>query len=182
MWLTDLWLKRLSGEFVDSDWNLLRMSYWSGPNEAWIAVRRNRLALDIFPKLPDELAEEALSEFVGLVRSGLYADASSILAGPGWAVHEQLLSRLTRVDEVNRHEFARAAGVKGYRRRDGSRRRSTGLSPILTIVGNVPRSFNWGPELTGAFRSAASVKAVGSGDREVRPAAWRQVVALDWEP
>ena len=112
MWLTDLWLKRLSGEFVDSDWNLLRMSYWSGPNEAWIAVKRNRLALSSFPKLPGELAEEAVSEFVGLVRSGLYEDASSILAGPGWAIHEQLLSRLTRVDEVNRHEFARALASK----------------------------------------------------------------------
>jgi hypothetical protein len=112
MWLTDLWLKRLSNKFVDSDWNLLRMSYWSGPNEAWIAVRRNSLALGIFPELPSELAEEAISEFVGLVRSGLYAEAANILAGPGWGVHEQLLGRLTRVDEVNRHEFAKTLASK----------------------------------------------------------------------
>jgi hypothetical protein len=113
MWLTDLWLKRLSGEFVDSDWNLLRMSYWSGPNEAWIAVRRNPLALGVFQSLPSDLAEQALSEFVGLVRSGLYADASNILAGPGWAIHDQLLSRLGQVDEANRRGFARALASKG---------------------------------------------------------------------
>ena len=33
MWLTNLWLKRLRGESADGDLNLLRMSYWSGPNE-----------------------------------------------------------------------------------------------------------------------------------------------------
>ncbi len=106
MWLTDLWLKRLRGESADGDLNLLRMSYWSGPNEAWIAVRRNPLALGIFPSLPSDLAEQALSEFVGLVRSGLYADAANILAGPGWAIHEQLLSRLVQVEEADRRGFA----------------------------------------------------------------------------
>ena len=112
MWLTDFWLKRLRGESVDRDLNLLRMSYWSGPNEGWIAVRRNPLALGVFPSLPGDLAEQALSEFVGLVRSGLYADASNILAGPGWAIHEQLLSRLVQVEEADRREFARAIASK----------------------------------------------------------------------
>ena len=112
MWLTDLWLKRLRGESTDGDLNLLRMSYSFGPNEAWIAVRRNPLALGNFKSLPSELAEQALSEFVGLVRSGLYADASSILAGPGWAIHEQLLSRLAQVDEADRRGFARVLASK----------------------------------------------------------------------
>jgi hypothetical protein len=112
MWLTDLWLKRRSGGFAESDWNLLRMSYWSGPNEAWIAVRRNHLALGVFQSLPSDLAEQALSEFVELVRSGLYADASNILAGPGWPIHEQLLSRLVGVDEANRRGLARALASK----------------------------------------------------------------------
>ena len=64
------------------DLTLLRMSYWSGPNEAWIAVRRNSLALGVFPSLPGDLAEQALSEFVGLVRSGLYSACGKY---PGWA-------------------------------------------------------------------------------------------------
>jgi hypothetical protein len=113
MWLTDFWLKRLRGESADSDRYLLRMSYWSGPNEAWIAIRRNPLALGVFPSLPSEVAEQALSEFVGLVRSGLYADASNILAGPGWAIHDQLLSRLAQVDEADRRKFASVLASKG---------------------------------------------------------------------
>jgi hypothetical protein len=88
------------------------MSYWSGPNEAWIAVRRNPLALSVFVSLPGDLAEQALLEFIRLVRSGLYADASNILAGPGWAIHEQLLSRLAEVDEADRRGLARALRSK----------------------------------------------------------------------
>jgi hypothetical protein len=112
MWLTDLWLRRLAGGSTDDDLNLLRMSYWSGPNEAWIAVRRNPLALGVFPSLPSDIAEQALSEFVGLVRSGLYADASNILAGPGWAIREQLLGRLVQIEEGDRRGFAKALASK----------------------------------------------------------------------
>ena len=112
MWLADLWLKRLRGETANGGLDLLRMSYWSGPNEAWIAVRRNPLALGIFASLPNELREHALSEFVGLVRSGLYADASNFLAGPGWTIREQLLGRLVQVDEVDRRRFAKALASK----------------------------------------------------------------------
>ena len=112
MWLADFWVKRLSGEFADSDWNLLRMSYWSGPNEAWIAIRRSPLVTSAFRSLPGDLAEQALSEFVGLVRSDLYDDASNILAGPGWAIHEHLLGRLAPLDEAHRREFSRALSLK----------------------------------------------------------------------
>ena len=93
LWLTSFWLMLPRVELADDNANLLRMSYWFGPNEAWIAVRRNPLALGAFRSLPSDLAEQALSEFVGLVRSGLYAAASDILAGPGWATREQLLGR-----------------------------------------------------------------------------------------
>ena len=70
------------------------------------------MALGVFQSLPNDLAEWALSEFVGLVRSGLYTDASNILAGPGWAIHEQLLGRLVQVGEADRRAFARAIASK----------------------------------------------------------------------
>jgi hypothetical protein len=103
MWLTEFTLQRRRGA---DNVNSLRMSYQSGPNEAWIAVRRLPLALDVFQSLPSDLAEQTLSEFAGLVRSGRYADAANILAGPGWVVKEQLLSRLVRVEEADRRKFA----------------------------------------------------------------------------
>jgi hypothetical protein len=113
MWLTDFWLKRLAGESANANLNLLRMSYWSGPNEAWIAVRRNSLAFGIFPSLSVDLTEQAQAEFVGLVRSRLYTEASVILIGPGWTIHEQLLSRLVNVEEADRRRFAKVLDSKG---------------------------------------------------------------------
>ena len=112
MWLTDLWLKRLRGSSAERSSNLLRMSYWSGPNEAWIAIRRNPLALGLFPSLPGDLGEQAISEFVRLVRSGLYADAANILSGPGWAIREQLLGRLAPVEEADRRAFAKVLAAR----------------------------------------------------------------------
>ena len=108
MWLTDLWLRRLRGEPADGNSGLLRMSYLFGPNEAWIAIRRNPLALSLLPSVPTDLAEQAISEFVGLVRSGLYAYASRILSGPGWPMREQLVGRLAHLDEADRRRFAKA--------------------------------------------------------------------------
>jgi hypothetical protein len=106
MWLTDLWVKLQKGDFVERDWNLLRMSYETGPNEAWIAVRRNTLALGVFQSLPSGLAEQALSEFVGLVRSGLYVEAANILAGLDRVIREKLLARLVDLKVASRHAFA----------------------------------------------------------------------------
>jgi hypothetical protein len=112
MWLTGFWLKRLRSGYAEADLNLLRMSYRSGPNEGWIAIRRNPLALGVFRSLPNEIAEQALSEFVGLVRSDLFADAANIFAGPGWVIRDQLLGRLVQVEEVYRRGFAKALASK----------------------------------------------------------------------
>ena len=108
LWLMDFWLRGLSGMPVDTRSKLLSMSYATGPNEGWIAVRRNSLALGSFVPLPIELRKAALSEFARLVRSGFYRDAANILAGPGWAVRDQLLSQLVEINEAGRRSFAAA--------------------------------------------------------------------------
>jgi hypothetical protein len=70
------------------------------------------LALGMLGELPDELRSQALSEFVRLLRSGLYTDAANILAGPAWEVRDQLLKRLDEVDETDRRAFAKAVDAK----------------------------------------------------------------------
>lgn len=106
LWLTKYWLHGVSVGTADGDLQFLRMSYLSGPNEGWIAVRRNPRALRVLSSLPDELTERVFTEFERLVSSEFYSDAANILAGPGWAVHEKLLSRLVQVKEGNRRAFA----------------------------------------------------------------------------
>jgi hypothetical protein len=112
LWLMDYWLHKLRSGNAIADPKLLRMSYLLGPNESWIAVRRNPIALSGFSSLPNDLAEQALAEFAGLVRSGFYMDAANTIAGSGWAVHERLLSRLVQVDEDNRRRFAKVLESK----------------------------------------------------------------------
>jgi hypothetical protein len=111
MWLAAFWLSP-HGQVAGKELDLLRMSYSTGGNEGWIAVRRSPLALGMLDELPDELRSQGLSEFVRLLHSGLYADAANILAGPAWAVREQLLKRLDEVDETDRTAFAKAVDAK----------------------------------------------------------------------
>lgn len=107
MWLAAFWLKRLRFQPAVSDLNLLRMSYWSGPNEGWIAIKRIPLALGTFGSLPPDLAEQALQDFVGLVRSGFIRQAAGVLEGPGAAMRNQLAGKLLTVDTVYRQALAR---------------------------------------------------------------------------
>jgi hypothetical protein len=113
LWLSAFWLNQLCGQAGGNGLDLLHMSYSTGPNEGWIAVRRSPLALSMLGKLPDELESEALGEFVGLLRSGYYADAANVLAGPAWPEHDKLLKQLDKVDESARRAFAKAVDPKG---------------------------------------------------------------------
>jgi hypothetical protein len=107
LWLTDYWLQRLRSDRGPADSGLLRMSYLTGPNEAWIALKRNPVGLAVFQSLSEDLKGRVIAEFAGLVQSWLYQDAATILAGPGWPVHEWLLAGLARLDEGHRSRFAR---------------------------------------------------------------------------
>jgi hypothetical protein len=113
MWFAAFWLENVRiGPGVRLQ-NLLRMSYLSGPNEGWIAIGRNSQSLSVFDRLPRDLSEEVLEEFVGLVRSGLYDEAEKILEGPGSAVRDQLLGRLIKLDDGTRRLFAKDLAAKG---------------------------------------------------------------------
>jgi hypothetical protein len=105
LWFADYWLKQRGGTGRGMD--SLRMSYLMGPNEAWIAQRRNPVALENFSSLPPDLAEQVVSEFVRLVKSRLYADATNILVGPGWPRREKLLSSLASLNEFDRRAMSR---------------------------------------------------------------------------
>ena len=108
VWLTGYWLQRLQSANVDARLRFLRMSYLTGPNEGWIAVKRSALALSELSSLPPDLSKQVVGDFVGLVRSGLYGDAATVLGGPGWLVRETLLAQLAGLDESVRRNFDNA--------------------------------------------------------------------------
>jgi hypothetical protein len=114
LWLVLFWLKNTHDGFSRENLKYLRMSYSLGPNEGWVAVRRNRLAIAIFGQLPPDIAESAVAEFARLVDSNFFSEAADILTGPGWLVRDRLLAGLKDVTDVNREIFAKTVYRLGY--------------------------------------------------------------------
>jgi hypothetical protein len=115
LWLALYWIDATRSSFFSQE-NLkyLRMSYELGPNEGWIALRRNRLAFSMFRQLPPDLAENAINEFIALLETGLYEQIVDIFTGPAWSVHEMILPRLSETPERSRREFSRVMHDRGY--------------------------------------------------------------------
>jgi hypothetical protein len=107
LWLVLFWLENSQSGFSSGHLQYLEMSYKLGPNEGWLAVKRNRFALAIFPSLQPDLAEYAIGEFARLVGSSFFDEAANILAGPGWLIRERLLPRLDAIGELNRQVFGK---------------------------------------------------------------------------
>jgi len=114
LWFALYWVKTARFGFTAQNLNYLRLSYLTGPNEGWVAIRRNRYALIAYQFLPTELAEDALNEFVGLVNSGYIDEAAQIFVGPGWAIRDTLLNRLKNAGLDTRQRLAKRIYDLGY--------------------------------------------------------------------
>jgi hypothetical protein len=106
-WLIYYWCNVTMDGFAPPQLRFLQASYDFGPNEGWIAIRRNRLALAVYSQLSPVMKERVVSEFVGMVSSGLIVDAAANLVGPGAPIRSDLLQRLAVVPIAQRESFAR---------------------------------------------------------------------------
>ena len=114
LWFSLFWSTGVSTGFRPEHLRLLRLSYEFGPREGWIAVKRNRLGLQLYPFLPPELAEAVVQEFVGLVEFAFFAESVDLMTGPGWPIHALLLSQLQTVPLTSREELAAVLRSRGY--------------------------------------------------------------------
>jgi hypothetical protein len=114
LWLVLFWLENSQNGFAPDHLKYLQMSYLTGPNEGWVGIKRNRLALAIFPQLGPNLSECAIHEFAQLVDSFFIGEAADILIGPGWPIREKLLPGLKDVTLINRQLFAKTVYRLGY--------------------------------------------------------------------
>jgi len=113
LWLALFWRDNTALGFNLVRLRILAMSYLTGRNEGWVAVKRSVIALALWPHLSPVLQEAAAGEFAGLVQSR-FRQVVDILLGPGLAARAVLLSRLADIDERERKSFAQAlyrAGV-----------------------------------------------------------------------
>jgi hypothetical protein len=113
LWLSKYWLNTIRSGNVARSADLLRRSYEFAPNEGWIAIKRNPLALAAFESLPNQLERQAIDEFVGLVRSGLDREAAVGVSIAHARARSQLSTRLFELDEGVRRRFAGVLQAQG---------------------------------------------------------------------
>jgi hypothetical protein len=114
LWLVLAWVGSQSNPRSGDAVAFLRLSYQLGPNEGWIAIKRNYIAFTMFDQLPADIADRALIEFRHLVTSGIYREAANIFLGPAWAQRESLLKKLTEIERFHRESFMNELSSRGY--------------------------------------------------------------------
>jgi hypothetical protein len=114
LWMVLTWAEGVQEGFRPSQLQYLRLSYLLGPNEGWIAARRNGLALSMHEDLPSDMIETATIEFAQLLDSWFYWETIINFTGPGWRIHDKLLERIKVVSEPQREAFARALYAQGF--------------------------------------------------------------------
>lgn len=112
-WLSLFWVATKAGPFQPEFLRYLDMSYATGANEAWIALRRNPLALALYPVLTPKLQHAVLDEFAGLVRSRLYDQAARFAANTTPNTRQAILAKIASLPQSDRESLARAADAKG---------------------------------------------------------------------
>ena len=113
LWVVLFWMENTQNGSDPTYLKYLRMSYQLGPNEEWVALKRNRIALANFVTLPPDLAEAGIAEFVGLVGSHLYSEAGDILAGLARLIRGLLFTRLRDIKEADRLAFTKLLYDRG---------------------------------------------------------------------
>jgi hypothetical protein len=114
LWLALYAVDNIANRFSVDDLKYLRMSYELGPNEGWIALRRNPAAFERFHQLPPDLAAAAINEFILLIKSNFFDSAAEIFVGPAWPERELLLSHLAEISSDQRHFLSDALRQHGY--------------------------------------------------------------------
>jgi hypothetical protein len=94
--------------------NYLTASYRLGPNEGWIALKRNPVAFANFDELPDDLRRMVVQEFLRIVEMETFGDAIKIFVGPAWDNRELILSQMDQVPLRQREKFQEALAGAGY--------------------------------------------------------------------
>lgn len=113
LWLKLYSLKNSSEGFDTSNNRYLQESYSAVPLDAWVALKRNRLALSVFSGLGDDMQAKVVAEFAALVDSGFIDIAMQNLIGPGWPQKDTLLKGLAQIDLIPREAFAKRLVSRG---------------------------------------------------------------------
>jgi hypothetical protein len=106
VWLLAFNLEVLHGQLNQQAFDLLAMSYETSPNEAWISIRRNMVAMPLVLAVPEPLRQKMLFEFQQLILYGFVEEAArSYLAASG-SIRSLLQSQIAQLDLDRQKAFA----------------------------------------------------------------------------
>jgi hypothetical protein len=106
VWLLAFNLEVLHGRLDRQAFNLLAMSYETSPNEAWISIRRNMVAIPLVLTAPEPLRQKMLFEFQQLIRYGFAEEAArSYLAASG-SIRSLLQAQIAELDPGRQKVFS----------------------------------------------------------------------------
>jgi hypothetical protein len=105
VWLVAFSLKILHGQLNEQSLKQLAMSYETSPNEAWIAIRRNIVALPLLPQVPEALQNKIVAEFQQLIQNGFVGEAATSYAAASASVRSLLQPAIERLDGRRQKAF-----------------------------------------------------------------------------
>jgi hypothetical protein len=115
LWCIRYWVKVIKYGFKREFLIDLELSYDFGPNEGWIAAKRNNLALAVFDQLGPSVQDLVVAEFAGMVDAGLIERSANNLVGVVPALQDRLLSALSGSRPISREWLAKWLRKEGYR-------------------------------------------------------------------
>ncbi|MCK1294836.1 hypothetical protein [Bradyrhizobium sp. 30] len=115
LWLMIYSVKIARGGFDPKEVAFLEQSYHAGALEGWVSLRRNGLALSIFPLLTVSIQDTVVAEFAAIVDSGFLDEATAILTSVGWEQRDRLLGGLQQVDIGARERLAKRLRRQGFK-------------------------------------------------------------------
>jgi hypothetical protein len=108
VWLLIFQLEVLHGALDEHSFDLLAMSYETSPNEAWISIRRNLVAMPLILVAPEPMRHKILNEFQLLMRYGFFDVAARAYLGAPEAARSLLQTRIEQLDGSRQKAFSEA--------------------------------------------------------------------------
>jgi hypothetical protein len=105
VWLVAFSLEIMHGRLNEQSLNQLAMSYETSPNEGWIAIRRNIVALPLVLLVPQGLQNKILVEFQQLIRNGFVDEAAVSYSGASASIRSLLQAAIERLDAPRQKAF-----------------------------------------------------------------------------
>lgn len=115
-WLILFWLNMTKNGYSAEYGNFLQLSYDASPNEAAVALWRNRIVLGLDDRVPAKFTDLAVVEFVKLVNSErFYQEMGDVFERAPPALQRRLALALKTAEPKARQVFARMMTDRGVR-------------------------------------------------------------------